>query len=102
MSAGMILKICGTTNVRDAELIGKSGADYCGILVELDFSERSLSLEEAGKVALASGIPNVILLCDPEMELVEQVITEINPYAIQFQCRETPEFIKDVKKVSGV
>jgi len=97
MPVGMFLKICGITNVRDAALIGKSGADYCGILVDVGFSERSLSLAQARKVASASGIPNVILLCDPEMSLVEQVISEINPYAIQFQCRESPEFIKAVK-----
>jgi phosphoribosylanthranilate isomerase len=97
MPGGTFLKICGTTNVRDADLIGKSGADYCGILVEVSFSERSLSLSQARQVALASSIPNVILLCDPEMELVERVIAEINPYAIQLQCRESPEFLKEVK-----
>jgi phosphoribosylanthranilate isomerase len=97
MPGGTFLKICGTTNVRDADLIGKSGADYCGILVEVSFSERSLSLSQARQVALASSILNVILLCDPEMELVERVIAEINPYAIQLHCRETPEFIQEVK-----
>lgn len=97
MPGGTFLKICGTTNSRDADLIGKSGADYCGILVEVSFSERSLTLPQARQAALASGIPNVILLCDPEMELIERVIAEINPYAIQLLCREAPEFLKEVK-----
>ena len=97
MTGKTFLKICGTTNVRDADLIGKSGADYCGILVDVSLSERSLPLAQARKVALASGISNVILLYDPEMELVERVISEINPYALQLLSRESPEFIYDIK-----
>ena len=54
------LKICGITNIDDAQLVGSSGADYLGILVNVSFSERSLSLEQARKVASASTIPVVI------------------------------------------
>jgi len=91
------LKICGTANVEDARLTGMLGVDYCGILVDVGFSERTLSLEKAREVAEASGTENVILLCNPDMELVERVAAEIRPVAIQLLCEESPVFLADVK-----
>ena len=92
------LKICGVTNTRDARLVGKSGADYCGILVDVGFSERSLSLEAAEGVAKASGIPTVVLMCDPEVESVLKVDRRIRPHAVQLLCSEPPDFLADLKK----
>jgi phosphoribosylanthranilate isomerase len=91
------LKICGNTNLEDVALVGDCGADYCGILLNVNYSERSLSFEQAYKMALASKIPAVILLCNPEMELAEKVAEEIRPHAIQLLCRESPAFVKDLK-----
>jgi phosphoribosylanthranilate isomerase len=91
------LKICGVTNCEDAQLVSASGANYCGILVEVSFSERSLSLRVAREVALASKIPVVILLCDPKAEEVETVVQAIKPYAIQLLCREPPDLVKKLK-----
>ena len=68
------LKICGVSNAGDAGLVAASGADYCGILVEVGFSERSLSLPQAREVAAASEIPVVVLLCDPAMELAQETV----------------------------
>lgn len=75
-----------------------SGADYCGVLVNIGFSERSLSLAEASVVAQAATIPVVILLCDPDMSLAEAVAREIQPYGLQLLCRESPDFLRDLKK----
>jgi len=91
------LKICGVTNVADARLVTESGADYCGILVDVRFSERSLSLRQAREVASASGIAVVVLLCDPEFEAAEEVAHEIRPYALQLLCREPPELLGALK-----
>lgn len=91
------LKICGNTNIEDVKLVGDSGADYSGILVNVGFSERSLSLEQARQLVSASKIPTVILLCDPTIELVEKVAADIQPYAIQLLGQESPEFVKELK-----
>jgi phosphoribosylanthranilate isomerase len=95
------LKICGVTNASDARLVAQSGADYCGILVDVGFSERSLSLPEASQVAAASAIPTVILLCDPAPELVEEVVREIGPLAVQLLCRESPDLIRALRARVG-
>lgn len=98
MKAGVKLKICGVTNREDAEIISASGADYCGILVNVDYSERSLSFDQAAEVAKASTIPTVILLYDPDINLVEKVDRVIKPFAIQLLSFESPEFVKLLKK----
>lgn len=91
------LKICGVTNVDDARLVTDSGADYCGVLVDVGFSERSLSLRQAREVASASGVPVVVLLCDPELATAEEVVREIEPYALQLLCGEPPDFVRTLK-----
>ncbi len=91
------LKICGITNIDDARLVGSSGADYLGILVNVSFSERSLSLKQAREVASASTIPIVVLMCEPTFEEVESVVQKIEPYAVQLVCRESPKFVKELK-----
>jgi phosphoribosylanthranilate isomerase len=83
------LKICGNTNIEDVRLVGASGADYCGILVDVGFSERTLSLQQASELALESKIPTVILLCD--------VDAIIKPLAIQLLGHESPESVKKMK-----
>lgn len=91
-----VLKLCGTTNAEDARL-GR-GADYCGILVGVEWSERSLSLEEAEVVARASGVKNVILLCDPSPGFAEEVATVLRPHALQLLGHEQPELVAGLKQ----
>ena len=92
-----ILKICGNTNVEDVRMVGASGVDYCGILVDVGFSERSLSLRQAAVLASESKISNVILMCDPGIEEVKAVVKEIRPFAVQLLGHETPELVKELK-----
>jgi phosphoribosylanthranilate isomerase len=91
------LKICGVTNTDDACLVSASGADYCGILIDVGFSERTLTLETGKHVAQAASIPVVILLCDPDINLARSVALEIRPHALQLLGRETPSFVKELK-----
>ncbi len=91
------LKMCGVTNAADARLVSESGADFCGILVDISFSERSLSLSEARKVATAASVPVVVLVCDPDLRAVEQIVHELSPSAVQLLGRETPEFVRSLK-----
>ncbi|MCY3990925.1 MAG: phosphoribosylanthranilate isomerase [Caldilineaceae bacterium] len=90
-----VLKLCGTTSAEDARL-GR-GADFCGILVGVEWSERSLTLEEAGEVAKASGVKNVILLCNPSAEFAAEVTSALRPHALQLLCYETPAFVSELK-----
>lgn len=95
------LKICGVTNVEDARLVSALGADYCGLVVDIGYSERKLTVEEARKVASASDIPVVVLLCDPTLEQALEAVRRIEPYALQLLCRESPEQVAELKSRAG-
>lgn len=90
-----VLKICGTTSADDARLANR--ADFCGILVGVDWSERSLTLEEAGAVARASGSKNVILLCNPSEAFAAEVAQALRPHALQLLCHESPAMVSLLK-----
>ncbi|MCY4082979.1 MAG: phosphoribosylanthranilate isomerase [Caldilineaceae bacterium] len=90
-----VLKLCGTTSAVDARL-GR-GADFCGILIGVEWSERSLTLEEAREVARASRVKNVILLCNPSAEFASEVATALHPHALQLLCHEEPSLVKELK-----
>ncbi len=90
-----VLKLCGTTSANDARLASR--ADFCGILVDVDWSERSLTLEEARAVAAASSVRNVILLCNPSAAFAAEVAGTLHPHALQLHCHETPALISELK-----
>jgi phosphoribosylanthranilate isomerase len=94
---GPCLKICGVTNGEDAWLISTCGADYCGIVVNVGSSPRSLSLAQAKQVASASGVPVVILLCNPDVAEAQEVVREVRPHALQLLCQESPDFVGELK-----
>lgn len=93
------LKICGVTNAADARLVSASGADYCGILVEVAASRRSLPLPAAAEVAAAATIPVVILLCDAPPELVMEAAARISPHAVQLHGHESPDYVRGLRRV---
>ncbi len=93
------LKICGVTNAADARLVSEAGADYCGLVVEVGYSERSLSLDAAAGVARASTIPVVVLLCDANIDRLREVSSAVRPHAVQMLCHETPDFVRHVSRV---
>ena len=92
-----VLKLCGTTRAIDARMAG--GADFCGILVGVEWSERSLTLEEAVEVAQASEVRNVILLCNPSAEFAVEVVEGLRPHALQLLCQEPPGLVSELKGI---
>ena len=44
---GVKVKICGVTSVEDARLVAQAGADYIGVIIEVDASPRRLSIAQA-------------------------------------------------------
>lgn len=84
------LKICGTASPRDARLLHDPAVDYCGILVNVGFSPRSVSLAQAGAIAAATAQRVVVLLCNPTLDFCCRVVEAIRPFAIQLLCAEAP------------
>lgn len=91
---GLELKICGTTSPDDAAMLNGTAVDYCGVLVDVGFSPRSVTLERARAIRDATATRLVVLLCNPSAALCDQVERHLHPFAIQFLCAETPEELR--------
>jgi phosphoribosylanthranilate isomerase len=98
MMAGYKVKICGTTNREDALLAAREGADYFGAVIEVDFSPRSLTLEEARELFCSPPIPAVALVFNMQEERLRELIRSLNPFAVQFLSQEDPPLIKQLKR----
>ena len=92
------VKICGTTSVRDAQMAAAAGADYSGVVVEVPFSERSVSIASAAEIARQTQIPTVILLFDRPTDWIIEAAARIQPFAIQLLGHELPTQVAALKR----
>lgn len=91
-------KICGTTNMEDVRLAAKEGADFFGAVIEVDFSPRSLTIEDAAALFEDPPIPGVALVFRMENQRVETLIRKLNPFAVQFLDPADISFLKYLKQ----
>ena len=84
MQGGYKTKLCGTTNLEDVRLSAAEGADFFGVVVEVDFSPRSLSVRDARPLFSSPPIPGVALVFRMRPERIETTMQELDPFALQF------------------
>lgn len=89
------VKICGITNIDDAQAVVNLGADAIG-LVFYAKSPRNVSLAQAKKIVaeIPAFVTVTALFVDPEPELVDEVIDQVEPDLIQFHGQESAEFCR--------
>ncbi len=95
------VKICGTTSIEDARLAAEYAAEYYGVVVEVDFSPRSLTIEQAEPIfkdSLITASEGVALVFHMKPERLQQLITTLNPHAVQFLNLEDIAHVRDLKK----
>jgi phosphoribosylanthranilate isomerase len=95
------VKICGTTSIADAQMAANAGADYSGIVVEVPFSERSVTIARAAEIARQTPIPTVVLVFDQPTNWVQRTADQIRPFAIQLLGHETPAQVTRLKRSSS-
>ena len=84
MRDGCKVKICGITNKEDAELAAGAGADFLGVVVEVSFSPRSLTIEAAREIFVNPPRPAVALVYQMPLDRVIYLIETLRPAAVQF------------------
>ncbi len=84
------VKICGVTTVEDARLVSECGADYLGVIVEVEASPRSVKVGQAVEIGEAISIPTVALFLNPDTRAIEETIDRFKPYALQLHGEESP------------
>lgn len=92
------VKICGITNPEDALMVSGCGADYLGVLVNVDQSPRSVRPATAGRIRAASTVPVIILTYDHEIDEVAALIDELCPAGVQLAGNETAAYVKQLRR----
>lgn len=93
------VKICGLKDTAHIRAAAEAGADWVGFVLYPKSPRNLLGEGEDGldevcdlsEFAQELGILSVILLVDPDEELFEDVLHEVEPDAIQLHGKETPE-----------
>src|SRR5215467_7450239 len=90
---GVIVKICGITNLADGRLAAEAGADALGFVFSED-SPRFVSIEDAAQIirALPPAIPKVGVFVNPEEDSVRHAMQACGLNILQFHGDETPDF----------
>ena len=92
------VKICGTTSVADAQMAADAGADYCGVVLEVPFSERSVPIGTAVEITRQTSIPTVIPVFNRPTDWVRRAVETIQPYAIQLMGHESSDEVHHLKQ----
>lgn len=96
------VKICGLSTETTLDAALDAGADLVGF-VHFAKSPRHLSLEAAGRLAgRARGrAERVLLLVDPDDDLLAAAIEAVDPDLIQLHGRESPERVAFLRRNGG-
>jgi phosphoribosylanthranilate isomerase len=95
------VKLCGTTSERDRIIAEEAGVDYFGVVIEIDYSPRSRTIEEAIPIFRGAKIPGVVLIKDWKENEIREIIRTLNPAALQFLGEESPSLMADLREKTG-
>ena len=71
----MKIKVCGLTDVREAEYLNQNHVDYAGMVLYFPKSKRNISPEKAKEImgALDDSIQKVAMVVSPSMEQIQEM-----------------------------
>lgn len=98
----MLIKACGLTSAETIAAAAQAGATHVG-LVHFAPSPRHVELDEAAKLRadVPQGVKAVVLLVDPDADLLAAVIAQVKPDVIQLHGKETPEQAAKLRQQGG-
>lgn len=78
-----ILKVCGLTRVADMRGAEAAGADFCGLIVEIERSPRSLTRQQAVLLARSCRVRPVVVVENFAPDDVARLVEETDAHAVQ-------------------
>ena len=87
------VKICGLTRTEDVRVACEAGADFCGVVVEVPKSPRSLTREQAKLLFEKATAATVIVTRSKSLDELVELVRFLFPFALQLHGDETPELI---------
>jgi len=104
----MKVKLCGQTRARDIRFSFESGADLCGVVLEVESSPRSMTVDSAKPLFDEFGEKLFALTANAEtegplpMDLYKTIAVTLKPAAIQLTAYETVETVKRIIEATGL
>jgi len=97
------IKICGITNIEDANWVANLGADYLGLIFAKD-SKRKVSLDNAKEITsvVPPYIKKVGLFINEEPKVVDKMLALCKLDVLQFHGEETPEYCSQFKGAAEI
>jgi phosphoribosylanthranilate isomerase len=93
-----LIKICGITNVSDALMVADAGADYLGVLVNVQCSPRSVNRTIARQVIAVSPVPVIMLVFDHPIDQVVESVRLLQPGGVQLAGNENKEYVQKLRE----
>ena len=93
-----LTKICGITNVSDALMVADAGADYLGVLVNVECSPRSVNRTIAQQVIAVSPVPVIMLVFDHPIDQVIESARLLQPGGVQLAGNENKEYVQKLRE----
>jgi phosphoribosylanthranilate isomerase len=93
------IKICGITTVEDAKTAASLGSDFIGVILEIEYSPRSVSIETAKSITDSSSAP-VILLLEKPCNDIQDIASDIKPWGVQIVGKYPFSDIKHLKNTT--
>ena len=90
----VLVKICGTTSVADAQLAQDSGADFLGVIVEHALSPRSVNLQTAREIFAATNLQTVAVTVNKNLDELLRLHDELQPDVLQLHGDESVEIAR--------
>ena len=98
----MKVKLCGQTRAQDIRFSFDSGADLCGVVIEVASSPRSMTLDSAKPLFDEFGDKLFALTANAEPDFYKTIAAALKPAAIQLTAGETVETVKHVIETTGL
>lgn len=101
--AGLKVKICGQTSLADCEMSVRHGADFLGVVLDVEWSPRSLSAASAAPIFEKFRDRTFLLLFDRRADdpRLLRDVENLKPFALQLTGRETPGAAAELKLKTG-
>ena len=92
-----LTKICGITNSDDALMVANAGADYLGVLVNVECSPRSVDLTIAKQLISVSPLPVIMLAFNHPIDQVLETVKLLQPAGVQLAGNEDMKYVQKLR-----
>lgn len=91
------VKICGLTRCEDVETACEAGADFCGVVVEVPKSPRSVTREQAKILLDKMTVSSVVVTRSKSLDELIELANFLSPFALQLHGREPPDLVAGLR-----